>query len=320
MIILLNHMSKVISFLDLIRIKNLIIITATQLLIKFSLINPLVKDISLSDNQFYTLVLATIFITASGYIINDIYDVVTDTINKDEKRVIGKAIESRNAFLWYLFFNLVGIFSGFYVAYQIDRIYFGFIFIYCTFSLWSYSKHMKTSLLLGNIQVSILTALSILNVALFDIIPNGYDSQNTKIIVFKIILCYAGFAFLTTLIREIIKDIEDIEGDKQINAKTLVIKYGIKKTKWISLSLTLITLLGVSILQYYQYIIIQKDLLKVYGINNFTFCFTILIQSLLLFLCWKIYYSKIKKDFKFISQLCKVIMIIGILSIPFLKY
>ena len=102
-------MSKIISFLKLIRLKNLIIVALTQVLIKFSLINPFLDDFVLSNKEFYLLVLATIFITASGYIINDIYDVKTDEINKDNKRIIGKSINSRNAISWYIFFNLIGL-------------------------------------------------------------------------------------------------------------------------------------------------------------------------------------------------------------------
>ena len=74
-------MSRIIPFLKLIRLKNLLIVTLTQLLIKFSLINPFVDNFILSNTEFYLLVLATVVITAAGYIINDIYDVVTDTIN-----------------------------------------------------------------------------------------------------------------------------------------------------------------------------------------------------------------------------------------------
>ena len=116
-----NENSIIISFLKLIRLKNLIIITLTQLLIKFSLINPFLDNFILSNNQFYLLVLATIFITASGYIINDIYDVKTDKINKEDSRIIGKSITSRNAITWYILFNLLGLGLGVYIAYIVKH-------------------------------------------------------------------------------------------------------------------------------------------------------------------------------------------------------
>ena len=309
-------MSRIISFLKLIRLKNLIIVALTQLLIKFSLINPFVDHFILSNTQFYLLVLATVFITASGYIINDIYDVAADKINKNKKRIIGKIINSRNAIFWYIFFNLTGLLLGCYIACIVEKPAFGLIFFYCIFSLWTYSKHMKSSFLLGNLQVSFLTALSVFNVALFDIIPDGINKANDELMVFKIILCYTVFAFITTFIREIIKDLEDIEGDKNINAKTLAITCGIEKTKWIALLFAIFTFLGISYFQYFQYSVISSE----WGINKIAIFYTLFLQVLLLFLGFKIYHSQVKTDFYFISRLCKCIMIIGILSIPLFTY
>ena len=316
-------MSRIISFLKLIRLKNLIIVALTQLLIKFSLINPFVDNFILSNTQFCLLVLATVFITASGYIINDIYDVATDTINKNQKRIIGKIIKSRNAIFWYIFFNLIGLLLGCYIACIVKKPAFGLIFFYCIFSLWTYSKHMKSSFLIGNLQVSFLTALSILNVALFDIIPNGINKINGELMVLKIILCYTAFAFITTFIREMIKDMEDMEGDKNINAKTLAITYGIEKTKWISLVFTMITFLGIAYFQYFQYSIISSEFeyeISMWGINKIAIFYTLFLQILFLFLGFRIYHSQVKTDFYFISQLCKFIMIVGILSIPLFTY
>ena len=316
-------MSRIISFLKLVRLKNLIIVALTQLVIKFSLINPFVDDFILSNTQFYLLVLATVFITASGYIINDIYDVATDKINKNEKRIIGKKIKSRNAIFWYIFFNSIGLLLGCYIAYIVEKPAFGLIFFYCIFSLWTYSKHMKVSFLLGNLQVSFLTALSIFNVALFDMIPNGINKTNGELMIFKIILCYTAFAFITTFIREMIKDLEDMEGDKNINAETLAITYGIEKTKWISLVFTILTFSGIAYFQYFQYSVLCSTFsveLSYWGVNKIAVFYAFFLQVLFLFLGFKIYYSQVKTDFHFISQLCKLIMIVGILSIPLFTY
>ena len=130
---------------------------------------------------------------------------------------------------------------------------------------------MKTSFLFGNLQVSFLTALSIFNVALFDIIPNGINQNNGEMMIFKIILFYAAFAFITTFIREIIKDLEDLEGDKKIQAKTLAITYGIEKTKWVSLIFTIFTFLGIAYFQYFQYSIASSEFeyeISIWGVNK----------------------------------------------------
>jgi len=316
-------MNNIIFFLKLIRLKNLIIVALTQLLVKFSLINPFVDNFMLSDNQFYLLVLSTVIITASGYIINDIYDVNTDKVNKEESRIIGKSITSRNAIRWYIIFNFIGLGLGIYIAYIVKQPFYSLIFIYCIFSLWTYSKRMKTSFLFGNLQVSLLTALSIFNVALFDLIPNGVNKNNGEMMIFKIILFYTAFAFITTFIREIIKDLEDLEGDKKIQAKTLAITYGIKKTKWVSLIFTLFTFLGVAYFQYFRYSIANSEFeydISIWGVNKISIVYTVFIQFLFIFLGFKIYNSNLKNDFYFISQLSKIIMIVGILSIPLFTY
>ena len=318
-----EYLNNIISIFKLVRLKNLIIVALTQLIIKFSLINPFLDNFILSNNQFYLLVLATIFITASGYIINDIYDVKTDEVNNEESRIIGKSITSRNAITWYILFNLLGLGLGIFIAYIVKQPYFSIIFIYCIFSLWTYSKRMKTSFLLGNLQVSLLTALSIFNVALFDIIPNGINENNGEMMIFKIILFYAAFAFIITFIREMIKDLEDMEGDKKIQAKTLAITYGIEKTKWVSLIFTIFTFLGITYFQYFQYSIASSEFeyeISIWGVNKIAIIYAIFIQFLFLFLGFKIYISKLKSDFYFISQLCKIIMIVGILSIPLFTY
>ena len=143
-----------------------------------------------------------------------------------------------------------------------------------------------------------------------------------QLIIFNIILYYASFAFIITLIREIIKDIEDIEGDKKINAKTLAITCGLKKAKWISLIFTIITFFGIAYFQYFQYNFISEHGYEtsMWGINKMAILYTVFVQLLLLFLSFKIYHSQVKMDFYFISQLCKVIMIIGVLSIPLFTY
>ena len=139
--------------------------------------------------------------------------------------------------------------------------------------------------------------------------------------IFKIVLLYTAFAFIITFIREMIKDLEDIKGDKKIQAKTLAITYGIEKTKWVSIIFTIFTFLGIAYFQYFQYSKVSSEYdIPIWGVNRVAVIYTIFIQFLFLFLGFKIYTSKLKNDFYFISQLCKIIMIVGILSIPLFTY
>tara|TARA_B110000196_G_scaffold273402_1_gene249809 strand:+ start:224 stop:1042 length:819 start_codon:yes stop_codon:yes gene_type:complete len=266
---------------------------------------------------------ALVTIVAGGYIINDIYDIEIDKINKPETRIIEKKISKEFSFKAYYILNIIGITSGFYAACQVNRWWYGFIFIYFVFSLWKYSKDYKASFLIGNLQVAFLTTLSIINIALFDLIPVGIKNKDGSKIIFYIILFYAGFSFITTLIREIIKDLEDIEGDKKINANTLAINYGIGGTKKITTFLILIPILGIAYFQYFQYSVLSSTFsveVSYWGVNLISVLYTSFLQALLIILLIKISISNTKSDFYFSSTLCKIIMLVGILSIPLFSF
>lgn len=307
------------AFLKLIRLKNLIIIALTQIAIKYFLIETYIAEPSLSYFSFSCYLIALIAIVASGYIINDIYDLETDKINKFETRIIDKTIKKSVAFKAYYFLNLLGLVCGFYAAFTINKLLLGFVFLFFIFSLWRYSKKHKTSFFIGNLQVAFLTALSIINLGLFELFSKGLKIIEESHMIFLIIIFYAGFSFITTLIREIIKDLEDIEGDKKISADTLAIKFGIKKTIYILLILNSIPILAITYFQYYQYSVLNSTFsveLSYWGANKTAVIYTLILQLLIVFQGYRIYQSKTKKEFRFLSTLSKIIMLIGILSIP----
>jgi len=312
-------MDKLNSFLRLIRIKNLFIILLIQIVIKIFLIDSYLNNSALSNFDFSIYILALVSIVAGGYIINDIYDVETDKINKPEVIIIDKDISKSSAISSYYILNLIGIANGFYAAYQVNRLWFGSIFIFFAFSLWKYSKSYKTSFLFGNLQVAFLTALSIISLALYDLVPVGITSENGSTTIFYIILSYSGFAFITTLIREIIKDLEDIEGDRRIGANTLAINYGIDKTRKATAFLILLPICAIAYFQHLQY----NDLISNIYINeNFWWknfiaaLYTLFLQVLLIILLIKVTRSNTKSEFHSLSKLCKIIILFGILSIP----
>jgi 4-hydroxybenzoate polyprenyltransferase len=316
-------MSKVIAFFNLIRFKNLVIIALTQIVIKYSLINYFVIGFVLTDIQFSFLVAATLLITAGGYIINDIYDVETDKINKNGKQILDNHITIKQAMWWYFLFNIIGVTLGAYLAFIVHIPLLSIIFIYSAYSLWTYSKKFKKSLLIGNIQVAFLTALSIINIALFDILPNGIAADNGELMIFTIILYYAGFSALITLVREIIKDIEDYKGDSAINAKTLAIVYGIENAKNVAFILTITAFGFIAYFQYFQYSVISSEFqyeISIWGAHQIAIFYTIFIQLLFIFLAFKIRKANQKSEFYFISQLSKLIMLFGILSIPLFTF
>ncbi len=324
-------MQKIIAFLSLIRLQNLFIVALCQYFIRFAFTKTFLPFPALNDLEFFFFVFTTISIAASGYIINDIYDVETDKINKSGKLIIGEIIKAETAIIFYFLLNTIALFSGIYLAIIIGKPLYSLIFVYCIFFLWRYSRSMKKAFLIGNLHVGILTALVLINTALFDIIPNIHLPGNESgRMILKIILVYSLFSFFLTLIREFVKDIEDREGDIAINAKTLAIVLGVKKTKIIIFCLSFVVLVIVGFWQYFQLQIISLNSIKwdgevyesvlIWGTDRFAIIYTAILQTILLLFVLRLYNSRTKKDFYYLSQLCKIVMLVGICSIPFFTY
>jgi len=239
-----------IHFFKLIRWKNLIMIALMQYLIKYALLLPFFEShgviTSLKPLGFIILVLATICIAAGGYIINDIYDVETDKVNKPDKVIINKHISEKNALTLFIILNVIGVGLGFYLSNGIGKSGFSVIFIIASALLYIYSSYLKQLFLVGNIVVSLVVSLSILLIGVFELIPAMTDANRVvQITFFKIILDYAIFAFMINLIRELVKDIEDIDGDYKAGMRTLPIVLGRERANKIVFALSLIPLLSV---------------------------------------------------------------------------
>jgi 4-hydroxybenzoate polyprenyltransferase len=309
----------------IIRPLNLLIILVTMYIFKLGLINLFIQNPALNNLNYFLFVSATILITAAGYIINDIYDVKTDSVN-DKKLIIGKNISKKSALNWYYILNLLSIIIIVYVSYFIGKITLALIFILTIIMLWFYSKSLKSTFLLGNLLVSGMIALSITNIYFFDILP-VYNLNPSSGIILKIIIVFSLFAFITNLKREIIKDVIDINGDRSIDANTLPIKLGVKSTKKIIIFLNTVLILIISCWQYFQYSVNKtffdlssfgEDInqIVIWGTDSFSIFYVFSIQILLfifLFLCLS---ANIKKDYIKLSQIAKIIMMIGILAIP----
>ncbi len=302
------------ALLKLIRVQNLLIVAATQYLMRFAIIRPIlmVNDfkLQLSEFDFFILVFSTICLTAAGYVINDYFDTKTDSFNKPKKVVVGRSISRRGAMALHIVLNVMGVIGGFYVSYVIGHLKFGFIFILVTGILWYYSTTYKRQFLIGNILVSILTALVPLMVILFEM-PVLYKEYSDFLIanntnlnsVLYWVLAFSFFAFVTTLIREIIKDTEDFEGDSAYGRNTLPIVLGINYTKLIILVLIL-SMIGSLVLIYIRYL--QGSII--------TFWYLIVVQVIpFIYLIYRIIKADSKKDYHFASGLMKVIMLCGLL-------
>ncbi|SRX75074.1 geranylgeranylglycerol-phosphate geranylgeranyltransferase [Aequorivita antarctica] len=295
------------NYLNLIRYQNLLFIALTQVFIKYGLFQPFSAETVLNTFSFSLLVIATLCIAAAGNIINDIYDVEIDKINKPNKVLIGKKISESNANLLFIFLNVIGVGIGFYLANSIGKPGFAALFIIFSALLYLYASYLKGMPLIGNLLISTLVAMSLIIVPLFDLLPAiTLQNQTTQSAVFKIVLFYALFAFCINLIREIVKDLQDINGDKKGGMNTLAIALGRKRTTAIVFSLGGFMVLGVVFYMYEH--LYNQQILMLY--------FLFAIVAPLLYFCIKSWDAATMKEYGFLSKLLKIIMFLGICSIP----
>ncbi len=301
--------------LNLIRYKNLFMIAFVQCLIKYVFFKlPQFEKINLTtalnNTSFAALVFATLFIAAAGYIINDIYDVEADAINKPNKQIIGKHITEEKANNLFMIFTVLGIILGIYVSWQIDKNSFATLFLIASFLLYKYATSLKSSVLIGNILVSVLVGFSILIVGLFEITPMlNVNNRDAYVFMFEILFHYAIFAFLINLIREIIKDLEDVDGDYKADYNTLPLTLGRKRASNIALIICLITI--ATVFYYVLAYLYENTYLLSY--------FIIAIIAPLLYCAVKLVSAKNKTHFTHLSLVLKITLFLGMLSIVVLK-
>jgi len=233
------------NFLNLIRYKNLLFIAGLQCLMHYVVIQPILKTFAIesqycmTDFQFALLVGATVFLAAAGYVINDYFDTKIDAINRPDKVIVGKSISKERASLIHQIFSVIGIVLGLIVAYWCKSLSLAILIVMVPGLLWFYSASYKRQFLTGNIIVAFNAALVPLVIAIADVAflsqPNnlGEFVFQTPIpkIIYLWVLGFSGFAAISTLIREIIKDMEDVEGDRELESRTVPIVWGINISK-----------------------------------------------------------------------------------------
>jgi 4-hydroxybenzoate polyprenyltransferase len=311
------------EFLKLIRWQNLLMVILTMILMRYAVIAPLIGKVGvvlLSGNgntipmtlqfpwfDFVLLVLATVCLTAGGYVINDYFDIKTDLINKG-KVIVGTKVPRRQAMMWHNLLNIVGVAIGFYISYIAGYIWLGALFLVVSGLLYFYSASYKRQFLIGNIVVALLTGMVPMLVVFYEwpALYKYYAVNAVTVPEFSFIVYWVGgfalFAFLSNLIREIIKDIEDFEGDKAYGRNTIPVVIGILSAKIVSVSLILVTI----ILLYLTWHFFINDTITLVYI-------TVAIVFPLLFVVYKLFRSSERKQLHNASSMIKIAMITGVL-------
>jgi 4-hydroxybenzoate polyprenyltransferase len=303
-------MNLVSAFFRLIRWPNLVFIALTQILFYSCIYLPLYHEQRTS--RLILLILASVFIAAAGYIINDYFDLNIDQINKPQKNVVDRIIHRRWAIIWHLLLSVTGIVL---TAFAVGLQYWYLVFanLLCVALLWFYSTSFKRQLLIGNLVISLLTAWTILILFFaFSHPSNAFNTTDTlSVKFFRLAFLYGGFAFVISLIREAIKDMEDMEGDARYGCKTLPIVAGVRSTKiytaiWLTVLIATLVILQVYILQFGWWPAVLYA------------AFLVIIP--LLYCLVKLKKATSSKNFAHLSSYTKWIMLTGILSMIFFRF
>jgi 4-hydroxybenzoate polyprenyltransferase len=296
----------------LIRPLNLIIILFTQYMVRFAFLYPVYKavgfSLQLNEFVFFMFSMAFVFMAAGGYIINDYCDMAIDKVNKPTKVIIGNTISVSMALTAYWVLSGIGIIIGVWASYKAGLPSLGLLFFIYLSGLWFYSSNLKYVFLIGNIVIALFLALVPFTAGLIELYADLKTTLfNTTDIDFGYILSWitgiSVFAFFSTLAREIVKDMEDIEGDTQAGCRTIPIVLGVPDTKRVVQFVLLLIFFLSGFLQYNQ--------AKGGDWISFSY-FLIFIQLPVLFIIRQTSRASASSDFHKVSFALKLLMVSGI--------
>ncbi len=301
-------------FLRLIRFNNLVMILAIQWLIQFFIVNPIIHIYGINHSiNIWALImisLAFMLIAAGGYVINDYFDQKIDAINKPEKRVVGVKVEPEKAMILHQALTVSGTLLGLALSYWSRSLTLAILFIALPGGLWFYSSSYKRQFLIGNLTVAFITSLSIISIGILNstFLMKEYGSLINQTPIPSNLLNWTGgfayFAFMTTWIREIIKDLEDQYGDRELECRTMAIVWGESKTKLFLYFLIAITLVSL--------FVIEKMWIDFDG--TLTFRYIVLGLALpFILLVFLLNKAQSRANYRKASNFTKCIMVIGIL-------
>lgn len=293
------------NFLKLIRIEQLTFIALVQLILKYTFLDYATIQ-ALANWQYALLVVASLCIAAGGFIINDIFDVEVDAINRPNQVYIGTYFSEKTAYNWYFGLNIVGVGIGFYLSRVVERPSYAAIFIICSALYYVYSNGLKQIPIIGNGIVALLMVINLLVIGFFNLFPTVYKGNEALIMnLFSIIVDYAIMIFLLFFAQEILKTIKNKEGDSQCELTTVATSFGTKKTLLLISSLILI------LLAFIVYYLITNLAYMPYVIGYFI----LLMIAPLLFFILRSFQANTQRDFILLEKILKVVSVTTMLSL-----
>lgn len=308
-------MKIIAAFFRLVRWPNLVFIAVTQLLFEFCIYRKIYPLQPVEETQqFLFLLIASVLIAAAGYIINDYFDLNIDQVNKPDKVVVNAIISRRWVIFWHMFLSMLGLFftvmalpvSGYWHLVLAN--------MGCIILLWFYSTNLKKQLLIGNVLISLLTAwvIGILFLSKFSLhIRSILLVDHDEVRLFRYTILYASFAFIISLVREVIKDMEDVEGDRKYGCRTMPIRWGMNASKVFAAVWLVVLIAVLLILQFY--------VLPFGWWHSVLYCLVFILAPLVWILI-KLYGAHTTVDFHKLSTMVKLVMFTGILSMVFFYF
>ncbi len=305
---------KIPAFFKLVRFPNLVIVALTQYLLQYLVLLPAIRDAGLEpildDFHFFLLVLTTVLIAASGYIINDLLDYESDLHNKPDSVIVNRVISKKKVEFMYYSIFAVGFAIAWYLAVYVKKLVLVQLYPAAVLLLYFYSKKLKKIPLWGNLTVALFCAF-VAGIVLFAERQNFAQMGSEGRVVKVLFGGYLWFAFLSTLLREIVKDIEDLEGDAKLGLQTLPIRFGVKKS--VNWTLAIGAMLLLSLLVFVHWLWQRQEMASA--------MFTLAGVSLpLLYTLVFLSKSSSKADFTKASFMSKMIMLSGLVLLLVCKF
>ena len=313
-------MRLIAAFIKMVRLPNLVFIALTQLLFHQCILYPVLAHAHarpVIDNWLLILlIIASVLISAAGYIINDYFDINIDEVNKPNKNVVDHIVSRRWAMFWHFLLSGAGVIISFYISWRTGLWYIVLANFACVMLLFGYSISVKKKLLWGNLLISLLTAWVILVLCFSEAGYMFHTAVDPVILdahvkITRLGFLYAGFAFISTLVREAIKDMEDMPGDAKYGCRTMPIVWGVNATKvytavWLIVLIAMLVMVQVYVLQFRWWVPVAYSV--------------VLIILPLLYILYRLYHANNARDFHQLSSMTKLVMFTGILSMFFFYY
>ncbi|RXK86470.1 geranylgeranylglycerol-phosphate geranylgeranyltransferase [Filimonas effusa] len=309
-------MRLITAFLRLVRWPNLLFIILTQVMFEYCVLQPIFRHAGIHNNiqgvYFLLICFSYVLMGAAGYIINDYFDLNIDLVNKPGKVIVAKIIKRRWVLVWHIILNFLAIACNIYVDLHTSSKIAGITSFVCVILLFFYSTTLKKKFLIGNVVVAAITAWSIIVLTwlegsrFFQLYHRAANLDFEKI--FRLTVLYTGFAFIISLIREVVKDMEDVEGDRRYGCKTMPIVWGTMATKvfvsvWFTVLIAVLIAIQFYVMHFGWWISIVYTVVLI---------ITPLIKAFRL-----LFPARTPEDYHRLSSLIKLVMLTGILSMVF---